>query len=99
MRLAFGVMELIRPGTWDEALDAKAAHPEALPLWGGTDVMVDLNFGRERPEAIIDLTRIAALAEWGTENGALRVGAGVSYTRAIAELGDRLPGLAAASRT
>jgi CO/xanthine dehydrogenase FAD-binding subunit len=92
-------MELIQPGTWDEALAAKAAHPEALPLWGGTDVMVDLNFGRERPEAILDLTRIGALAEWGEENGALRVGAGVSYTRAIAELGDLLPGLAAASRT
>ena len=29
----------------------------------------------------------------------LRVGAGVTYTRAIAELGDRLPGLAEASRT
>jgi CO/xanthine dehydrogenase FAD-binding subunit len=92
-------MELIQPGTWDEALEAKAAHPEALPLWGGTDVMVDLNFGRERPEAIIDLTRIGELAEWGEENGGLRVGAGVSYTRAIAELGDVLPGLAAASRT
>jgi CO/xanthine dehydrogenase FAD-binding subunit len=92
-------MELIQPGTWNEALHAKAAHPEALPLWGGTDVMVDLNFGRERPEAILDLTRIGELAEWGEENGGLRVGAGVSYTRAIAELGDRLPGLAAASRT
>jgi CO/xanthine dehydrogenase FAD-binding subunit len=92
-------MELIQPGTWDEALEAKAAHPEALPLWGGTDVMVDLNFGRERPEAILDLTRVRELAEWGEEDGGLRVGAGVSYTRAIADLGDALPGLAAASRT
>src|SRR3954469_13543362 len=99
MRLAFGVMELIRPGTWEEALAAKAAHPEALPLWGGTDVMVDLNFGRERPEAILDLTRITQLTEWEAANGGLRVGAGVTYTRAIAELGGALPGLAAASRT
>src|SRR5215210_6702585 len=92
-------MELIQPGTWEEALDAKAAHPDALPLWGGTDVMVDLNFGRERPEAILDLTRVRALAEWAECDGALRIGAGVSYTTAIADLGDRLPGLAAASRT
>ena len=83
----------------EEALEAKAAHPGALPLWGGTDVMVDLNFGRERPEAILDLTRVRELAEWEERDGALRVGAGVSYTRAIAELGERLPGLAAASRT
>jgi CO/xanthine dehydrogenase FAD-binding subunit len=92
-------MEFLQPADWQEALELKAAHPEALPLWGGTDVMVDLNFGRERPEAILDLTRVRELAEWEPGNGGLRVGAGVSYTRAIADLGDALPGLAAASRT
>ena len=92
-------MDFLQPEDWEEALEARAAHPGALPLWGGTDVMVDLNFGRERPEAILDLTRVRALAEWQQDDGTLRVGAGVSYTRAIAELGTALPGLAAASRT
>jgi CO/xanthine dehydrogenase FAD-binding subunit len=92
-------MELLQPATWEEALEAKAAHPEALPIWGGTDVMVDMNFGRARPEAILDLTRVTELTEHGRDNGYLRVGAGVTYTRAIAELGDQLPGLAIASRT
>ena len=92
-------MELLQPATWDEALEAKAEHPEAMPLWGGTDVMVELNFGRARPEAILDLTRVDELGQHGRENGLLRVGAGVTYTRAIAELGDALPGLAIASRT
>jgi CO/xanthine dehydrogenase FAD-binding subunit len=92
-------VEFLQPTTWEEALEAKAAHPEAVPLAGGTDVMVDLNFGRERPEAILDLTRVETLREWAEEDGALRVGAGVSYTRAIAELETRLPGLAKASRT
>jgi len=92
-------MELLQPATWEQALEAKAEHPEALPLWGGTDVMVELNFGRARPEAILDLTRVEELAEHGRDGGMLRVGAGVTYTRAIAELGDRLPGLAIASRT
>src|SRR5215207_8296732 len=92
-------MEFLQPEDWGEALEARAEHPGALPLWGGTDVMVDLNFGRERPEAILDLTRVRELAEWEAANGGLRVGAGVTYTRAIAELGDALPGLAAASRT
>jgi CO/xanthine dehydrogenase FAD-binding subunit len=92
-------MELLQPSSWDEALAAKAAHPEAMPLWGGTDVMVDVNFGRARPEAILDLTRVPELREWSRDDGALRVGAGVTYTRAIVELGDRLPGLAIASRT
>src|SRR4051794_15490488 len=92
-------MELLQPDDLAEALELRAAHPGALPLWGGTDVMVDLNFGRERPEAILDLTRVRELAEWEERDGLLRVGAGVSYTRAIAELGAALPGLAAASRT
>src|SRR6267142_1784850 len=77
----------------------KAAHPEALPIAGGTDVMVEINFDRHRPEAFIDLTRIAELSEWGREGNHLRIGAGVTYTRLIEELGEQLPGLAMASRT
>src|SRR5829696_6248524 len=92
-------MEFLQPEDWSEALEARAEHPGALPLWGGTDVMVDLNFGRERPEAILDLTRVRDLSEWEERDGRLRIGAGVSYTRAITELGGALPGLAAASRT
>jgi len=77
----------------------KAAHPEAMPIHGGTDVMVELNLDRHRPPAIIDLTLIRELKDWGEDGGLLRVGAGVTYTRLIDELGPRLPGLAMASRT
>ena len=92
-------MEFLQPGGWTEALEAKAAHPEAVPIAGGTDVMVELNFDHRRPATVLDLTRVPELAEWGTEDGMVRVGAGVTYSRLIAELGDRLPGLAIASRT
>jgi CO/xanthine dehydrogenase FAD-binding subunit len=92
-------VEFYSPDTWLEALEVKAAHPEAVPIFGGTDVMVDLNFDRERPGAVLDLTRVPELGEWDDDEGLLRVGAGVTYTRIIAELGDELPGLAMASRT
>jgi CO/xanthine dehydrogenase FAD-binding subunit len=92
-------MDFIQPTTWEDALAAKAERPAAVPIAGGTDVMVDLNFDRERPEAIVDLTRVPELREWAAENGHIRLGAGVSYARVIAELGDSLPGLALASRT
>jgi CO/xanthine dehydrogenase FAD-binding subunit len=92
-------MEVLQTDSWAEALELKAAHPKAVPIAGGTDLMVELNFDRIRPHAVLDLTRIGELTEWGPENGHLRVGAGVSYARLIAELGDRLPGLAIASRT
>jgi CO/xanthine dehydrogenase FAD-binding subunit len=92
-------MDFLQPTTWAEALAMKAARPDALPIAGGTDVMVEINFDRHRPAAFIDLTRISELSEWGPEDGLLRVGAGVTYTRLMDELGDRLPGLAKASRT
>jgi CO/xanthine dehydrogenase FAD-binding subunit len=92
-------MDFHQPATWPEALDIKAAHPDAMPIAGGTDVMVEINLDHHRPAAIIDLTRIGDLTEWGMDDGVLRIGAGVSYTRLIDELGDRLPGLAIASRT
>jgi CO/xanthine dehydrogenase FAD-binding subunit len=92
-------VEFLQPLDWREALEAKAAHPEAVPIFGGTDVMVEINFARGRPRAVLDLTRVPEIREWGEENGRLRVGAGVTYTRIITELGDRVPGLAMASRT
>src|SRR6202171_3384511 len=92
-------MDFLQPTTWADALAMKAARPDALPIAGGTDVMVEINFDRHRPPAFIDLTRIAELTEWGMDGGVLRVGAGVTYTQLIVELGDRLPGLAMASRT
>jgi CO/xanthine dehydrogenase FAD-binding subunit len=92
-------LEFHSPDSWREALEVKAAHPEAVPIFGGTDVMVDLNFDRERPDAVLDLTRVPELGEWDEDAGRLRVGAGVTYTRIIRELGEALPGLAMASRT
>jgi len=92
-------VQVLTPRTLDEALGLKSEYPDALPIQGGTDVMVDLNFDRRRPEAVLDLTRVPDLADWALVDGWLRVGAGVTYTRIISELGDRLPGLAMASRT
>jgi CO/xanthine dehydrogenase FAD-binding subunit len=92
-------MEFLQPSTWDEALAAKAEFPDAVPIAGGTDVMVELNFDRHRPPALLDLTRVADLTGWGGDGDLLRIGAGVTYRRIVDELGALLPGLAAASRT
>src|SRR5256712_9720307 len=92
-------MEFLQPATWEEALAMEAGPPAAVPIAGGTDVMVEINLDHRRPETVMDLTPIRELTEWGTDDGVLRIGAGVSYTRLIDELGDRLPGLAIASRT
>ncbi|MBA2693666.1 MAG: FAD binding domain-containing protein [Rubrobacter sp.] len=92
-------MEFLQPDNLREAFEMRASHPGAAPICGGTDIMVELNFDHRRPEYVLDLTRVPELAEWSRENGGFRVGAGVSYTRIIEELGESLPGLAMASRT
>jgi CO/xanthine dehydrogenase FAD-binding subunit len=92
-------VDFLQPRTLEEALAARADRPEALPIAGGTDVMVELNFDRGRPEALLDLTRVPELTAWDQQDGWVRVGAGVTYTRAIEELAGALPGLAIASRT
>ena len=92
-------MDFLRPGTLEQVLEAKAERPDAAPIAGGTDVMVELNFGIRRPEALLDLNRVGELTGVDHDGGALRVGACVSYARIVAELGGPLPGLAMAART
>jgi CO/xanthine dehydrogenase FAD-binding subunit len=92
-------VDFLQPSTWDAALAAKAEHPDAVAIAGGTDVMVELNFDRRRPPALLDLTRVADLREWAVEDGAVRLGAAVTYRRVIDELAVRLPALAQAART
>jgi CO/xanthine dehydrogenase FAD-binding subunit len=88
-----------RPADLGEALRDLAAHPEAVPVAGGTDLMVAVNYRHTRPAAMLDLTRIAELRAWSDEGAAIRIGSGVTYARICAELATVLPGLAAAART
>jgi CO/xanthine dehydrogenase FAD-binding subunit len=93
-------MDVLTPRSLAEALRLRAEVPGALPIEGGTDVMVDLNFDRRRPDALLNLNEVPELKGWSRENGVVRLGAGLTYTEAIrGELADLLPALAEASRT
>jgi len=93
-------MEVLTPRTLDEALRLRSELPGALPIQGGTDLMVDLNFDRKRPESLLNLNEVAELRGWSRENGVVRLGAGLVYTEAMgAEISELLPALAEASRT
>ena len=93
-------MDVLTPRSLDEALALEAEHPSAVPIQGGTDVMVELNFDRARPEALLNLNEVAELRGWSRENGTLRLGAGLTYAEAMeGALAEALPALAEASRT
>jgi CO/xanthine dehydrogenase FAD-binding subunit len=93
-------MDVLTPQSLDEALRLKSDHPDAWPIQGGTDVMVALNFDRGRPAVLLNLNEVAELRGWSRENGALRLGSGLTYAEVEhGELKDVLPALAEASRT
>jgi len=78
------------PRTIAEATSALADG--AIPLAGGTDLMVEVNFGHTRPEVVVGLRRVGELTEWDGN----RLGSGVTWRR-IEESGPRA--LAQAART
>jgi CO/xanthine dehydrogenase FAD-binding subunit len=95
-----GAVDVVTPRTLDEALRVKADRPDAVPIQGGTDLMVELNFDRARPELLLNLGEVAELRGHSPEDGAVRLGAAVTYAELerppLAEL---LPALAEAART
>jgi CO/xanthine dehydrogenase FAD-binding subunit len=91
-------VDVLTPRSLDEALRLKSERPDAVPIQGGTDLMVALNFDRTRPEAILNLNEVAELRGWSRENGTLRLGSGLTYTEAMG-LGEDFQSLAEASRT
>ncbi len=96
----FPAVDVLTPRSLEEALRLKAEHPEALPLQGGTDVLVGLNFDRLRPEWILNLNEVDELRGWARDNGTLRLGSGLTYMEALeGSLAEVLPALAEASRT
>lgn len=90
--------ELLVPRSLEEALALRAERPEAVPVAGGTDLMVEVNAGRIRPPALLDLSRVEELTTWGTVDGRVSVGAGMTFARIASEL-TAFPPLVQAARS
>jgi CO/xanthine dehydrogenase FAD-binding subunit len=93
------------PDRLDDALAALDSDPALTVLAGGTDLMVELNYGRRRPLDVLSLRRLAGLRDWHVERTAaggdeVVLGAAVTYTMLLGdELATLLPALAQAART
>lgn len=72
------------PKTLDDCCAVLAAHgADAVPVAGGTDVMVDLRAGKPRyanARHLVDVTRIPELSELVLNGNTLCIGAGVTHT-------------------
>ena len=65
-----------------EVLDNLSSVTGATLLAGGTDLLVEINFGRARPTAVVAIDRVAELKNL-ERNGRVRMGALVTYTRML----------------
>ena len=93
-------MDVLTPHSLADALSLKAELPDARFVQGGTDVLVELNFDRSRPPALINLNEVAELRGFSRENGTLVLGSGLTYAEAMSgDVAAELPALAEASRT
>jgi len=72
------VTEYLRPRDLDEAVTARAAHPDWMVLAGGTDLMVNANH-RVVPAGIVDLWRLAELC-FVHVGDAITIGAGTTWS-------------------
>ena len=91
-------MDVIIPRTLDEALELKAERPDTVPIAGGTDLMVELNFGRLRPPAMMEVSRLPELRVFQRQDGSFFLGWGVTYMTIEREVPELVP-LVQASRT
>ena len=70
--------QLLRPTTLAEVLAARAAHPEASLLGGGTDLIVNIRRGIVAPPVLIEMTGVTELCAIRADTRALEIGASVT---------------------
>ena len=93
-------MPVFVPRSLEEAFDALEEVPAAELLAGGTDFMVEVNYGRRRPSAVVALGQVRELKGWRLEGDEVVLGAGLTYTEMESpELAALVPALAQAART
>ncbi|MEU3465436.1 FAD binding domain-containing protein [Streptomyces sp. NPDC006733] len=87
------------PSSLDEAVEALAAAPGAVPVAGGTDLMAAVNSGQLRPAGLVGLGRISEIRGWQYADGHALLGAGLTHARmSRPDFAALIPALAAAAR-
>ncbi len=66
----------------DDVLEELSSAKDTTILAGGTDLLVEINFGRIRPAHIVAIDRVDELKDF-SRNGHVRMGALVTYTRMV----------------
>jgi xanthine dehydrogenase small subunit len=89
-----GSQVYLAPHNLDELLKAKAKHPDAIVLGGGTDLGIRVSKEREAFPVVISTQWVAPLRAISESADALTIGGGVTYTRALPYLDKHFPSFA-----
>ena len=79
MRGSAASMTVLRPSSASEAVSLFKKHPAALPLAGGTDLMVSWNMGLLNGKSILDLSSVAQWRRIEPRKEGVRIGALVTH--------------------
>jgi len=83
-----------------EVYEALERDPDAQLLAGGTDFMVEVNFGHRRPTSVVALREVPELKGWRLDGREVVVAAGCTYREMEEpEFAAEVPALAQAART
>ncbi len=75
--------EFTQPRDVPEALKALTEKGRIVPVAGGTNVLVNMKRAPLEADLVVDLTRLEALQPISSDNGTIRLGAGVSFARLL----------------
>jgi len=71
---------IINPKTLAEAIAARVDNPRAMPLGGGTDLVVNIRRGIVAPPVLIDMNRVPELHTIHADEKSLELGASVTLS-------------------
>src|SRR5215467_14173054 len=78
---------VLNPKSLDEAIVARAANPQSMPLGGGTDVIVNIRRGIVAPPVLIDMSRVQEMRAIKADAKTLEIGASVRLNELSANAG------------
>ena len=93
-----GTQTFLAPRSLDELLAARAQHPDAILLAGGTDLGLRVSKDREAFPVVISTANVAELRRITSGPDHLELGGAVTYTQALPHLDRHFPSFGALTR-
>ena len=90
-RLGTQIEKVLKPASWAEALDMYAAFPDARPLAGATDLVLELHRqtdrSGDREAVLLDLWGLPECTQIDVNGSEIEIGCSVTHNQVIDAIG------------